>query len=152
MIWLLAGLAAVGLFYLVRGEARRLSPDKFRAFAVKLGIGIAVGLGLFFLLTGRLAGAVPLFAVAAAGVARYRQLTQFIDTMANRTGGAVAAQAMGLAEAYEVLGLKPGATAEDVRAAHRKLIQALHPDQGGTDYLAAKINRARDMLLKALGA
>ena len=50
-------------------------------------------------------------------------------------------------EAYAVLGLAPGADAEAIRAAHRRLMKQLHPDHGGTDYLATKINRARDVLL-----
>lgn len=55
-------------------------------------------------------------------------------------------------EALSVLGLKQGATPEDIRAAHRKLIAQLHPDKGGTDYLAAKINEARDYLMRRAGA
>ena len=63
----------------------------------------------------------------------------------------VPARTMSEDEARSVLGLKATASAEEIRSAHRKLIAQLHPDKGGTDYLAAKINEARDYLLRRLG-
>ncbi|WP_287051912.1 DnaJ domain-containing protein [Mesorhizobium sp.] len=55
--------------------------------------------------------------------------------------------AMTKEEAYKILGLEAGAAAADVRKAHRRLMQRLHPDLGGTSFLAARINEAKDVLL-----
>ena len=65
-------------------------------------------------------------------------------------GGGAARPASGdmsVEEAYAILGLSSGADAEAIKEAHRRLMVKLHPDHGGSDYLATKINRARDVLL-----
>jgi DnaJ family protein C protein 19 len=71
----------------------------------------------------------------------------------DRSGGASAPRTasplerMTRAEAYEVLGLAPGASKERILAEYRRLMKKVHPDQGGTTYLATRLNQAKDVLL-----
>jgi hypothetical protein len=57
------------------------------------------------------------------------------------------AEAMDERTALHILGLEDGASVEAIRAAHRRLMARLHPDHGGSDWIASQINRARDLLL-----
>ena len=50
-------------------------------------------------------------------------------------------------EAMQVLGLRPGASEAEIRQAHKRLMRTAHPDSGGSDWLAARVNQARDVLL-----
>jgi hypothetical protein len=104
--------------------------------------GVLFVFGAAFILTRNI-----VFAIA--GSALYYSLTQkasWIPDSMRRPGG------MGLEEAYRVLGLSPGATRDDIQAAHRDLIRRNHPDQGGSTYIAAKVNEAKDVLLKHVQA
>jgi len=96
----------------------------------------------------------------AADAEAARLLEAYLDRMhpewrdelgATRTGGwgaAAPSADVTVEEAYAVLGLSPGADESAIREAHHRLMKQLHPDRGGTDYLATKVNRARDVLLK----
>ena len=50
-------------------------------------------------------------------------------------------------EACEILAVEPGATAEDIESAYRRVMKSAHPDHGGSDWMAAKVNQAKDILL-----
>jgi hypothetical protein len=81
-------------------------------------------------------------------------LRAYMEQLGIRPGqngaGGRQASAMSVEEAHEVLGLKPGATLEEIHQAHRAMMKKYHPDQGGSTYLAAKVNEAKDVLLRQM--
>jgi hypothetical protein len=133
---LFVALAALYRFFL--GASARQVKAMFLSVAA-LAIGCA---GLFLALTGRLPAAIAiLVALWPVGIAYFRNRPV---TDAGNSGIELTEK-----EAYEVLGLPKGAPPEDVREAHIRLMKKVHPDQQGSDWLAKKINAAKDLLLKS---
>jgi hypothetical protein len=77
----------------------------------------------------------------------WRQGAEYDDGRADGAQHASGGGRMSRQEALAVLGLPEGASEDEIRAAHRRLMRAAHPDGGGSDWLAARINQARDVLL-----
>lgn len=77
-----------------------------------------------------------------------RQWQEYCDSRGRRQDSGSGRSELSIDDAYRLLGLNPGASPEEIRAAHRRLMQRLHPDRGGSDYLATRVNQAKDMLIK----
>ncbi len=161
LTWFLIGLAAlVAILILLRlfvnTDPKVLARGLIWSATILLIGGLAT---LAF--SGRLSWLFVAVPAALPWIARARMLAQLVrlilyfrGTAGTPSGGGPGPQSgpqpgtiMTRDEALKVLGLGPHADETAIRAAHRRLIAALHPDQGGSSYLAAKINQARDVLL-----
>ena len=108
---------------------------------IVMAVGLA-GLG-FWLLSGSVSGlfhSQPNSGTPAGGEANQGDSNARSPQHSASTG-------LSKEEAYDVLGLQTGASEEAILQAHRELIKKIHPDQGGSTYLAARVNQARDRLL-----
>ncbi len=167
MIWVLIGLAGLlGLIALGRSAA---AADPARlAQRVRAGAAIAaIAAGLVFLARGAFLIAAPLIGFGVSALASQRRPSRRADQEggAGSDGGGRDGRHEGRAEygaarpgadmtreeAFAVLGLEPSAGDGAIREAHKRLIKRLHPDGGGSSALAAKVNRARQVLLGPRG-
>ncbi len=153
MLWLLLGTAILGALVLLLRAFERASVATIATFLKWLAAFVGIAVVGLLLLSGQ--GPRALAGLVFFGPLLWRRWHQGgAGPGAFGLGGGASAtppprqgSALSRAEAYEVLGLKPGASAEEIHAAHRRLMRLAHPDTGGSDWLASRINQARDVLL-----
>jgi len=159
MLWLLLGTAILGVLLLTLRAFERASVGSVYLLLKWIGAFGGIALTALLLLSGR--GPQALAGLVMVGPLLWRRWHQGGGTGfwgsgfggAGNTGSTGTSpprrqgSAMTRAEAFEVLGLKSGANAEEIHSAHRRLMRMAHPDTGGSDWLASRINQARDVLL-----
>lgn len=121
----------------------RLPASAIRRLMFWGGAGFLGALALFLSLRGMM---LPALGVIAAGGFILRRLMS-AGPSPNLAGPTTS---LSQAEACEVLGVAEHATREEVEAAYKRLIQRVHPDRGGSDWLAARLTAARDVLLSRI--
>jgi len=141
----------LGLGFVIGGAALyrfflTATRKQFGTLIVVIGT-VAVSALVFLLsITGRLPGAVGVIAALWPLFYSVWKSHQQVR-MEERVAENLSTGAMGRGEALAILGLTEGATREDVLAAHKRLLKKVHPDVRGSDWLASKINAARDVLI-----
>lgn len=160
----LVGALLAGWMFLNWGKRGGNVPAK--QVGLYIGLGALVVVGLWLVLTGKLAGLLAVGAGLSPWISKALRLHGLWHSVrglgANRDGGSdgqdrsdargdVASSQGGMseAEARAILGVGPLASADEIRSAHRRLMRVHHPDQGGSTWIAAHINQAKDLLLKA---
>ena len=153
MPYLLMGIAALMLLYFIASRVQKSSARAAKLsfyalmFALALaGVVAAIAIGRYGLAAP--AGAFGLWAMRAYLLARQiKAKTEQGGGQQSRQPSPPPQSTMSRTEALEVLGLSEGVSTEDIEAAYKALIVKNHPDQGGTDWLAARLNEARAVLL-----
>ncbi|HJS85973.1 MAG TPA: DnaJ domain-containing protein [Acetobacteraceae bacterium] len=151
MLWL--ALGGLTLFAFLGGlrAFERASVNSVKLLLAWIAALAGLSLALMLVLTGRAGGAI---AAATLLVPLAWEKWRAVSAAAGHARASAGAHrppprsgTMSRAEAYAVLGLRPGASEAAIRAAHKRLMRAVHPDGGGSDWVAARVNQARDVLL-----
>ena len=143
LIAIVIGVAALALLWVLGRLFISTAPETLARF-VRWFVAFIVAVAIvIFVYAGREGVAASLVPALLAALLRWRLFVPGPASDAEKSGGS----RMTRAEALRILDLAEGATADEVREAHRRLMVKIHPDRGGSTFLAAKINQARDVLL-----
>jgi hypothetical protein len=149
MLWLVLGGLVLFIFLGGLRAFEQASVTSIKSLLAWIGALGGLSLALMLILTGR--GGFALGAIVMFGPLLWQKWKAAQTSAGPKVGSAGpfgrASGPMTRDEAYQVLGLRPGASEVDIRDAHHRLMRGAHPDTGGSDWLAARINQARDILL-----
>lgn len=158
---ILAATAIAFLLYLVH-NIRRQAPEKRPRLIIKYGLWIAAA-AIFLLvifgkvhwITAGVAAVLPLLYKLFSVALRAFPMMQFLNKARkehkqgeSQNNNHQNNEKMTLEQAKEIFGFKTVDSIEKVTKRHRELMQKMHPDRGGSDYLAAQINQAKDILIE----
>lgn len=152
MHYFLILIGALILYWYI-SKLLRQSKSKGLDNVIRYGFAVILGvLSLVLLIRGNIAGALVLAtgAVLSWQGSLWSYLASRAGAQNERQGSLRGNSDMSRADALDVLGLKGRPSEEEIKQAYHRMIKKIHPDQGGSDYLAAQINHAKDLLLGQL--